>query len=142
MADNLSPEVRRKNMRSIRSKNTKLEQLVCSELWRRGLRFRRNVTDLTGCPDIAIKKHKIVIFLDSCFWHLCSRHCKLPLTNREYWTQKLEKNRLRDSQVNEYYESKGWHLLRIWEHELKDDFVNSINMIEEFIRKFSSKCEV
>jgi DNA mismatch endonuclease (patch repair protein) len=138
MTDNLSPEVRRRNMQAIRSRNTKMEDLVCSKLWRRGLRFRRNVRSLLGKPDIAIKKYKIVVFLDSCFWHSCSQHGNLPETNREYWAKKLERNKKRDIDVNEYYKSKGWHILRIWEHDLKADIEGTVAVIEKFIRRYSS----
>ena len=40
---------------------------ITKELLKRGFRFRKNVRKLMGNPDIAIQKHKIVIFLDSCF---------------------------------------------------------------------------
>ncbi|MCP1531669.1 DNA mismatch endonuclease (patch repair protein) [Bacillus velezensis] len=75
MSDTHTKDQRRKNMQAIKSKS-KLEDKVSSELWRRGLRFRRNVKSLFGKPDIAIKKFKIVIFIDSCFWHDCSFHGK------------------------------------------------------------------
>ncbi|WP_356948169.1 hypothetical protein [Fictibacillus fluitans] len=71
-------------MRSIKSVS-KLEEIVSKELWRRGFRFRRNVKDLFGKPDFAIKKYKVVIFIDSCFWHNCPVHGHLPKTNVEYW---------------------------------------------------------
>ncbi|OGI25396.1 MAG: hypothetical protein A2287_09455 [Candidatus Melainabacteria bacterium RIFOXYA12_FULL_32_12] len=65
-------------MRAVKSKHTRLEDIVVNELHKRGLRFRRNVKDLKGKPDIAIKKYKIVIFIDSCFWHGCKKHCRMP----------------------------------------------------------------
>ncbi|MES9779227.1 DNA mismatch endonuclease Vsr, partial [Bacillus velezensis] len=84
-------EQRRKTMRSIKSES-KLEQRITSELWRRGLRFRRNVKSLFGKPDIAIKKYKIVIFIDSCFWHNCPKHGHIPKSNIQYWNEKLLRN--------------------------------------------------
>lgn len=137
MTDNLSPETRRKNMQAIRSHNTSLENIVCSNLWRRGLRFRRNVRSLVGKPDIAVKKYKVAIFLDSCFWHSCPEHGNLPKTNVKYWIKKLERNKVRDNEVNEHYKSKGWHILRIWEHEVKADLQGTLNAIEQFIRNSS-----
>ncbi|KAA8783084.1 very short patch repair endonuclease [Paenibacillus amylolyticus] len=121
MVDNLSPENRKKNMSAIRSTGTKLEDKVSRELWRKGFRFRRNSTSLYGKPDISIKKYKIVIFIDSCFWHGCKIHGNIPKSNQEYWVKKLVRNKQRDTQVNSYYESIGWSLLRIWEHKLKKD---------------------
>lgn len=71
MVDNVSKEARSQNMRAIRSRGTQLEVLVLKELWKKGIRFRKNVKKLFGSPDIAIQKYKIVIFIDSCFWHGC-----------------------------------------------------------------------
>jgi DNA mismatch endonuclease (patch repair protein) len=59
LADNVSEDVRRKTMQAIRSQKTAFENRICKELWQRGLRFRRNVKDLKGKPDISIKKYKI-----------------------------------------------------------------------------------
>lgn len=117
--DNLTKEQRRKNMQSIRSSGTKIEIIVCKALWNRNIRFRKNVKELPGKPDIAIKKYKIAIFIDSCFWHKCPLHFKKPKSNNEYWDKKIERNIIRDKEVNKYYRQNKWHLLRVWEHELK-----------------------
>lgn len=135
MADKVSSETRRKIMQSVKSKNTKLENAIIKELWRRGLRFRRNVKELPGKPDIAIKKYKVVIFIDSCYWHGCDLHCRLPQTNRDYWVNKIEANKARDASITGYYNSNGWNILRIWEHRLKDDFIDTIEEVLEFINK-------
>ncbi|SFE86963.1 DNA mismatch endonuclease, patch repair protein [Paenibacillus catalpae] len=133
MSDNLSSEHRKKNMRAIRSVS-RLETRVSKKLWACGIRFRRNVASLFGKPDFAIKKYKIVIFIDSCFWHSCNQHANIPKTNSEYWIAKLERNRKRDIQVTEYYRSKDWNILRIWEHDLKkESFDRTINKIINFI---------
>ncbi|MBD0406985.1 very short patch repair endonuclease [Bacillus velezensis] len=141
MGDTHTREQRRKNMQAIKSKS-KLEDKVSSELWRRGLRFRRNVKSLFGKPDIAIKKYKIVIFIDSCFWHGCSIHGNKPKSNSAYWEKKLQRNKERDKEVNSYYQVIGWHVLRIWEHELKENFTETINHIEAFIREKKGKNEL
>jgi len=133
MADNLTPVQRRKNMQAIRSVNTKIETAVSKDLWGRGYRFRKNVKDLMGKPDIAIKKFKAVIFLDSCFWHGCELHCIYPKSNTAYWYPKIERNILRDNQVNEYYFSRGWCVLRIWEHDVKIDRLLVVDKIARFI---------
>ena len=138
MPDIFSKETRSKIMRSIRSK-TKLEDLVCRELWRRGIRFRRNSKDLLGKPDISIKKYKIVIFIDSCFWHYCPIHGHFPKSNNEYWEKKLNRNIQRDQKVNSYYQDNGWNLLRIWEHQIKDDFNKTIDHIVQFIENIKNR---
>ncbi|OCA86016.1 very short patch repair endonuclease [Bacillus sp. FJAT-27225] len=131
MTDNLTKEQRRKNMQAIKSKSA-LENKVSKALWLQGFRFRKNVK-LFGKPDIAIKKFKIVIFIDSCFWHNCPLHGNIPKSNQEYWIGKLERNKRRDIEVNEYYIKNNWNLLRIWEHEFKNDFDSAIEKIGSFI---------
>ncbi|PRZ15945.1 T/G mismatch-specific endonuclease [Laceyella sediminis] len=125
---------RSKNMRAIRGKNTKLEECVAKALWQRGVRFRRNVGDLYGKPDIAIKKYKIVIFVDSCFWHFCSDHTTIPKRNRDFWINKLSRNKERDQEVTEYYRERGWYVFRIWEHRLKEDFDGVIDELVECVQ--------
>ena len=129
MTDKVSPKKRSQIMSKIKSKNTKLENKIISDLWKRGVRFKRNVASLTGKPDIAIKKYKIVIFIDSCFWHGCSQHCRMPSSNRTYWEKKIERNKERDREVTNFYKEKGWHILRIWEHELKNDYENITRIV-------------
>ncbi|KEO85120.1 very short patch repair endonuclease [Tumebacillus flagellatus] len=133
MADNLSKEVRSRNMSAIRSTNTKLENRFSKALWHKGIRFRRNVKSLYGKPDIAIKKYKLVIFIDSCFWHGCKLHCRIPNTNREFWENKIMRNRLRDQEVSEYYSRMDWNIVRIWEHSLKLDFEYALEKVSYII---------
>lgn len=138
MTDNLTKDQRRKNMQAIRSSNTKMEKFVAKELWTRGYRFRKNVKDLIGKPDIAIKKYKVVIFLDSCFWHGCKEHFIFPKSNTEYWMSKISRNIQRDQQVNDYYSKSGWHILRVWEHEVKSDKLMAVNKIALFIDEYKN----
>lgn len=137
MADNLTKEQRHKNMTNIRSTNTRIEKDVTKALWNFGYRFRKNVKTLPGKPDIAIQKYKIVIFLDSCFWHKCPEHFKKPKSNLEYWEPKIKRNIERDAQINQYYKDNNWHILRIWEHEIKKtNFQNTIEKIKNFIETY------
>ena len=135
MADNLTKEQRHKNMTNIRSTNTRIEKDVTKALWNLGYRFRKNVKTLPGKPDIAIQKYKIVIFLD--FWHKCPEHFKKPKSNLEYWEPKIKRNIERDAEINQYYKDNNWHILRIWEHEIKKtNFQNTIEKIKNFIETY------
>lgn len=138
--DNLSREDRRKNMQNIRSKETKMEVRVRKELWERGIRYRKNVKDLPGNPDIAIKKYKIVVFLDSCFFHGCPLHFVMPATNQPYWEKKITRNIERDQEINLYYKNKGWSILRFWEHETKKENIN--NVIDSIFQTIQMKKSV
>ena len=133
MVDKITRELRRKNMQAIKSKS-KLEEVVSKELWKKNIRFRRNVRDLPGRPDIAIKKYKIVIFIDSCFWHYCPIHGRIPDTNSEFWKKKLEGNRIHDDKINEYYKNINWKVVRIWEHDIHDNLEEVIKKIITQIR--------
>ncbi|MFD0695735.1 very short patch repair endonuclease [Paenibacillus sp. GCM10027628] len=133
--DNLSESDRRKNMQNIRSTGTKMELRVLQALWKRGLRYRKNVKDLPGKPDISIKKYKIVVFLDSCFFHGCKEHFIMPASNTEYWSKKIERNKIRDLEVSKDYESRGWLVLRFWEHETKKELEKVIETILTAVEK-------
>jgi DNA mismatch endonuclease, patch repair protein len=136
--DTVSKEQRRKNMQAIRSQS-QLENLVTKELWKRGVRFRKNVKSLFGKPDIAIQKYKIAIFIDSCFWHACPIHGNRPKSNQEYWDAKLARNKKRDNDVNQYYVERGWSVKRIWEHEIKEDLEKAIDDTLQFINNAKNK---
>ena len=121
-------------MKSIKGQSL-LENEVSKALWHKGVRFRKNVRSLFGNPDISIKKYKIVIFIDSCFWHACPIHGNTPKSNTDFWKDKLKRNKERDLEVSAYYNDKGWSVIRIWEHELKDDFDGVIEKLIQVIQE-------
>ncbi|WP_250211706.1 DUF559 domain-containing protein [Peribacillus simplex] len=47
----------------------------------------------------------------------------------DYWENKLSRNKKRDEEVTSYYIEKGWHILRIWEHEVKKELDLTIQKI-------------
>lgn len=120
MADNHTKEIRSMNMSHIRSKNTKPEEIVRKYLFSKGLRYRKNVRNLPGCPDIVLKKYKVVIFVNGCFWHKhdCGRFV-WPSSNVEYWSKKINRNVERDAQNIALLTEQGWRVLIIWECQLK-----------------------
>ncbi len=67
--DTLTPEQRKKNMRNIKSKDTKVELILRKALWNKGHRYRKNYTKVKGKPDICFPKIKLALFCDSDFWH-------------------------------------------------------------------------
>lgn len=120
MADNHSKEVRSMNMSHIRSKNTKPEEKVRKYLFSKGFRYRKNVRNLPGCPDIVLPKYKTVIFVNGCFWHKhdCPRFV-WPTSNEAYWIPKITRNVERDQNNHELLQELGWHVIVIWECQLK-----------------------
>lgn len=119
--DNHTKEVRSYNMSRIRSVNSKPEEIVRKYLFSKGLRFRKNVKELPGKPDIVLPKYKTVVFINGCFWH--GHHgCKyfvMPKSNTDYWSKKIAYNVERDRFVSTKLEELGWNVITIWECELK-----------------------
>ena len=120
MADNHSKEVRSKNMSHIRSTNSKPEEIVRKYLFSKGFRYRKNLRNLPGCPDIVLPKYHTVIFVYGCFWHKhnCSRFV-WPSSNVEYWIPKINRNVERDVENHKKLIDMGWKVLIVWECELK-----------------------
>lgn len=129
--DTLSPGDRRRTMQRIRSRRTRWEDEISRELWRRGCRFRRNVRTLYGTPDFVNRRRRVVVFLDSCFWHGCPEHYNVPQQNADYWAEKLYRNRARDEAVTRFYVDQHWTIIRVWTHDVKYDK-------DEVIRRISS----
>ena len=102
-------------MFKIRSKETKLE-LKFKDLIK-GFRFRYQ-PKVIGKPDFASKKLKIVIFIDSCFWHKCPKHFRRPNSNKTYWKPKIERNVERAKEVDKQLRKEEWKVIRFWEHEI------------------------
>jgi DNA mismatch endonuclease (patch repair protein) len=123
MADVHTPEIRSMNMSHIRSTETKPEQTVRKYLFSKGLRYRKNVRKLPGCPDIVLPKYRTVIFVNGCFWHHHKncRYFKWPKSNTEYWRNKITKNEERDKKNIQALEKEGWNVITVWECELKKD---------------------
>jgi len=136
-----SPEQRTKNMKSIKSKNTKMEHLLSTTLWSRGIRFRKNDSTILGKPDLSIKKYKIAVFVDSEYFHGKDweeeKH-KIK-TNREFWWKKIEKNQERDRLVNQFLVNNEWKVLRFWSQDIR----KKLNLcIDEIIRAVIEKKNV
>ena len=106
-------------MSHVKSKDSKIEILFRKELCKRGLKYRKNSSKHFGKPDIFLSQYRTVIFIDSCFWHGCKRHCRIPSVRKKFWTMKISGNKRRDKKVSQYYNNINWKIVRIWEHDLK-----------------------
>lgn len=87
------------------------------ELHSRGLRYRVNVGNLPGRPDIALTRARIAVFVDGCFWHGCPEHAVAPKANANWWRSKLDANVARDRRNDATLRESGWVVVRAWEHE-------------------------
>ena len=107
-------------MSRIKSKDTTPECIVRSFLHRNGFRFRLQVKDLPGKPDIVLPKYKTVIEVRGCYWH---RHegCKdatTPSTNTEFWKNKFAATVARDKRTEQELKALGWKVIVLWECEI------------------------
>ena len=119
--DKLTPEQRHKNMAAIHSKNTKPELIVRRFLFAHGFRFRLNHPRLPGHPDIVLRKYSTCVFVNGCFWHGhegCSAY-RIPKTNIDFWTRKIDRNKTRDEKTIQRLTALGWNCITIWECQLK-----------------------
>lgn len=115
-------ESARKVMRANKARGTKPEMIVRRLLHAMGYRFRLHRRDLPGTPDIVLSRHRVAIQVHGCFWHQHEgcRHANLPRSRTAYWHPKLARNVERDARSEAALRALGWHVLVLWECELKD----------------------
>lgn len=132
-----SKEKRSEVMSKILSNNTGPERRVRKILSTLGYRYRLNVRNLPGKPDIVLRKYDSIIFVHGCFWHLHSK-CRdgtVPKTRTDYWREKLYKNKARDARNMRDLRKKGWKVLRLWECEIERKPERVINKLRKFLER-------
>jgi DNA mismatch endonuclease, patch repair protein len=135
--DNMTKRQRSLTMSRIRSKDTRPECRVRSFLYKMGYRYKKNVRELPGSPDIVLRKYNSVIFINGCFWHHhegCSK-ATMPKTNKTYWREKLQRNAAKDNANSRMLNSMGWRVITIWECEINQDLSSALAKIIEFLNK-------
>lgn len=130
--DTINKKRRSVVMAQVRSKNTKFELEIVKALKKRGKLFTQH-GNITGKPDLISKKKKVAIFLDSCFWHGCRWHCRIPKSRRGYWNAKIQGNKDRAKIVNKILKKEGWQVVRFWEHQFQKSFDTNIRKIEKLL---------
>jgi DNA mismatch endonuclease (patch repair protein) len=134
MPDVFTKTKRSEVMSRIRGRGNKDTELALIKLLRqhRITGWRRH-QKVFGKPDFLFRRNRLALFVDGCFWHGCPKHCKIPAGNREFWKKKFAANKARDRRVNRALRELGWHVVRIWEHDLPRRGV-------ECIRKIAAAC--
>ncbi|SES93262.1 DNA mismatch endonuclease Vsr [Stigmatella erecta] len=108
-------------MRAVPSKNTTPEMVLRKALWSAGIRgYRLHTKVVPGNPDVLFPVERVAVFVDGCFWHGCLDCHHTPKSHTEYWTMKVQRNRERDAHINAECERKGWRVVRLWEHEVRE----------------------
>lgn len=133
--DKHTPEQRRKNMQAVKNKDSQIEILLRKELWKRGIRYRKNVNKIFGKPDIVFISKKVAVFCDSEFWHGYNweERKKDFKSHQEFWIPKIERNIERDKEVTEKLESEGWTVIRFWGNEIKKNTAQCADIIEKVV---------
>ena len=128
-------------MSAVKSKNTKPELTLRHALWVRGMRYRVNVKNLPGKPDIVFTRAKVAIFIDGDFWHGHNWAIRgMPSLEKElehysqFWRDKILGNIKRDKENTARLEADGWAVERFWESEIKTDFPKCVAIIEKCYR--------
>lgn len=119
--DPLNKVARSARMAKIRaSGNASTELLVELALRREQLRgWTKHPSNVLGRPDFIFPAERTLLFVDGCFWHACPRcQRRVPRTRRSFWSEKIEQNRRRDQRVRRALRKSGYHVLRVWEHEV------------------------
>lgn len=133
--DNLTAAERSKQMRLVRSKDTRPEMLVRHLVHRLGYRYRLHRTDLPGRPDLVFPSRKKTIFVHGCFWHAHTcRLGRMPKSHLRYWKNKIQRNKERDVVTLRRLRGMRWKSLVLWECQLRDVNVLS-RRIDRFLRK-------
>ena len=120
MADIFDDEKRSNIMSRVRSKGNKSTELRVIKLFEdRGITGWRRHYKVKGHPDFVFLKERVAVFVDGCFWH--GHECRNihPKDNEEYWNKKRQRNIQHDLEITEYFQKRGWTVVRIWECELK-----------------------
>lgn len=134
MADDMTPEQRRKNMQHIRSKDTSIEIKLRNALWHEGIRYRKNYKRVPGKPDIAITKYRIAVFCDSSFWHGRDFDSKKPVdNNHDYWDKKIRRNMERDREVSQQLKALGWTVIRFWDVDINMHLNDCVKSVKEAV---------
>ena len=121
--DSLTTADRSARMAKVRSTDNRSTELrVLSALQDSGIAgWVRHPADVLGHPDFYFPEHALVVFVDGCFWHACPKCGRIPKTRVDFWKTKIEGNKRRDLSVARALRKRGYRVMRVWEHALRDD---------------------
>jgi len=136
MPDVFDEKTRSEIMKKVRSNKNKSTELKLIKLFKEyGITGWKRNYKVKGHPDFVFLKQRVAVFVDGCFWHGHDCRNTRPKNNEEYWSNKRERNIKHDKQITELFESRGWHVLRIWECELKkQNQAATISRIKQVIK--------
>ena len=123
-------------MSKVHSKGGKDELILRKLLWHKGIRYRVNVKDLPGKPDIVIPKYKIIVMVDGEFWH-GKEDPNIVKNNKAFWTEKIKRNMERDLENTIELRDNGWTVLRFWESEIQTNLLDCVKVVLRALLKIN-----
>jgi DNA mismatch endonuclease (patch repair protein) len=128
-----SPQATKAARGSSKKTDSSCELALRRALWAAGCRFRKDVAELPGRPDIVFSGARIAVFCDGDFWHgrdWDERRRKLGRgTNPQYWLAKIQRNIERDWQNTARLQEMGWTVIRVWESQIRSDLTGVVRAI-------------
>lgn len=123
MADKLSVKERSAQMAKVKSSGNRSTEFRVEQALKlnRIHGWIKHPINIKGKPDFLFPVEKLLIFVDGCFWHACPKCGRLPSSRQEYWVPKIDSNRRRDNRIRRLLRKEGYSVIRVWEHELKQD---------------------
>ena len=127
---------RSRAMAAVKSKGNKTTELrLRLGLVRAHVRgWKLNVKGIKGRPDIFFPETGVVVFADGCYWHGCEKCGHFPSVNGKFWKTKILRNRERDAAVTRHLSGEGYHVIRLWEHELAEDLTKCVEQIQQVVQ--------
>ena len=121
MVDVFTKEKRSNIMSLVKGRDNRATEIRLIEIFRsEGLKGWRRRAVIFGSPDFVFPKARLAVFVDGCFWHACPIHGTVPDNNKMLWKSKRKRNKERDILVRRRLQIAGWHVVRIWQHELRN----------------------
>jgi DNA mismatch endonuclease (patch repair protein) len=115
-------------MSRIRAFDSGPEVAVRARLDALGISYEKNVHSLLGRPDIVFRAVRLIVFIDGDFWHGYRFPCWQARLSA-YWQRKIIRNRERDRRNHRTLRRQGWHVIRIWSHQVERDLDQCITTI-------------
>ena len=128
MADVMTAEQRSRVMSRNKAKDTSPEIYLNTLLKAAGLVFVRHEASLPGKPDFVFEESRVAVFVDGDFWH----GWRFPAWSHRlapFWCEKFSANRIRDQRNFRKLRRDGWHVVRIWEHQIETDIIACLERI-------------
>jgi DNA mismatch endonuclease, patch repair protein len=82
--------------------------------------WQMHTAEIVGKPDFYFSKWRIAVFVDGCFWHACPKCFQAPQQNRQFWMEKILRNKRRDRSVTRALRRDGITIIRLWEHDIEE----------------------